>query len=60
MIWGLNISKKNLIKKEYNIEKILYYYRYNRKFSSINKEKIIVEDINHTVQPIDKKIIKFI
>ena len=60
MIWGLNISKRNLIKKEYNIKKILYYYRYNRKFSSINKEKIIVEDINHTIQPVDKKIIKFI
>lgn len=60
MIWGLTISEKKLIKKEYNIKKNLYYYRYNKKFSSINKKNVLVEEINHKMQPIDDKIVKFI
>jgi len=60
MLWALTVSQKNLIKKEYNIKKNLYYYLYDKKFSSINKETVLVKEIDYVTQKIDKKIVKFI
>ena len=60
MEWALKLGKLNLIKKEYNIEKNLYVYNYNKKTSILKDKKIIVDDINHNIQPINKKIVKFI
>tara|TARA_B100000575_G_scaffold226433_1_gene187034 strand:- start:404 stop:1195 length:792 start_codon:yes stop_codon:yes gene_type:complete len=60
MEWAINLSKKKLIKKEYNINKPLYIYNFNMKKSSRFNNNSIITDINHTIKPIDKKIIKFI
>jgi hypothetical protein len=60
MEWAINLSKKKLIKKEYNINKPLYVYNFNKKKSSRFNNNTIITDINHTIKPIDKKIIKFI
>ena len=43
MLWALTVSQKNLIKKEYNIKKNLYYYLYDKKFTSTNKETVLVK-----------------
>ena len=58
--WAINLSKKKLIKKEYNINKPLYVYNFNIKKSSRFKNNNIVTEINHKIKPVDKKIVKFI